>query len=103
MEGLPLPTWVGILGSGWLLASITVYLLIRGYTSGRTVPRSTLDDVIHDRNEWRSESRIKDSQIAGKDAQLAEKDRQLEYMAEVGETMKAVLTSVQRIADRERP
>lgn len=56
---------------------------------GALVPRSTHDDVIHDRNEWRAESRIKD-------AQLTEKDVQLRHLGEVGRTIEQLLGSAQR-------
>ena len=70
-------------GSGWLFVGMFVWLV---YT-GKLVPRSTHDDAIHDRNEWRSESRLKD-------AQIAEKDTQLRHMAEVGKLTESILTAV---------
>ena len=69
--------------AGWALSGFFLWLFFKG----RVVPRSTLDDVIHDRDEWRSESRIKD-------AQIAEKDQQLRQLAEVGELQKSVLLAV---------
>ena len=56
--------------------------------TGRLVPRRTHEDVIHDRDEWRSESRIKD-------AQIAEKDMQLRHMAEVGKTVEQAFRGLQ--------
>lgn len=73
---------VGI-GSGWLFVGIFVWLIFKGHI----VPRSTYDDALHDRNEWRAESRIKDSQID-------EKDTQLRAVAEVGELSKSILLAV---------
>jgi hypothetical protein len=73
------------LGSGWALVALTVVALMRG----KLVPRSSLDDAFHDRDEWRAESRIKD-------AQLAEKDVQLGHLAEVGRTTEALLAAYQR-------
>lgn len=70
-------------GGGWALAGVAVLGLI----SGRIVPRSTMQDVIHDRNEWRTESRIKD-------AQVAEKDEQLRHLAEVGRTVDAIMRAM---------
>lgn len=70
-------------GSGWTLASLFLWL----FFTGRAVPRSTMDDVIHDRDEWRSESRLKD-------AQIAEKDTQLRALSEVGELSKSILLAV---------
>ena len=58
--------------------------------SGRLVPRREVERVEHDRDEWRAESRIKDSQIA-------EKDAQLKHMGEVGRQMRRVLTAVQQL------
>lgn len=73
--------------AGWLLVAVFVVGLLRG----RLVPRSVLDDAIHDRDEWRAESRVKDQQ-------LAEQASQLGHLAEVGETQKAVLGALSRIA-----
>ncbi len=74
-------------GATWGLVSLFVWLI---YT-GRLVPRSTLEDAHHDATEWRTESRIKD-------AQLAEKDRQLTHMTEVGRTVDSIMRSIQRNA-----
>lgn len=79
---------VVVLG-GWLLAT------------GRLYTRGQMHDVQHDRDEWRAEGRLKDAQMAEKDKQLAEKDRQLTYLREVGETSKAVLSALQRLASGE--
>lgn len=73
---------VGV-GSGWLFVGIGVWLIFKGHL----VPRSTYDDALHDRNEWRSESRLKD-------AQISEKDTQLRHMAEVGKLTESILTAV---------
>lgn len=73
---------VGV-GSGWLFAGVAVYLVYKGLL----VPRSTLDDAIHDRNEWRTESRLKD-------AQIDEKDTQLRSLAEVGRLQESILLAV---------
>lgn len=91
IEGLPWGAWLGISGTGWGLAATFMWLVYRG----QLVPRSTLDDTAHDRNEWRAEGRIKDQQIL-------EKDTQLRYMAEVGETVKALVGAVQRLTDKDR-
>lgn len=76
--------------AGWLLVAMFVTLMWKG----KIVPKSTMDEVTHDRNEWRTESRIKD-------AQLAEKDKQLGHLSEVGETQKAVLTALGRLQGQE--
>ena len=41
------------------LAGIAVLLVLTGYL----IPKRTHDEAIHDRDEWRSESRVKDQQI----------------------------------------
>lgn len=89
IEGLPWQALTAASG-GWALLGIAVFGLIRG----NLVPRRTHEDVIHDRDQWRAESRIKD-------AQIAEKDQQLRHLAEVGETQKAVLSAVARLAGQE--
>ena len=76
-----------VASGGWLLVGMFVIAMWRG----KVVPRSSLDDAIHDRDEWRAESRIKDTQLATKDEQLG-------HMREVGETQKALLTSIERLA-----
>lgn len=77
--------------AGWLL----VVVFVTAMWKGKVVPRQSLDDALHDRNEWRAESRLKDQQIA-------EKDQQLRHLAEVGETQKAVLLSLSKLADKEQ-
>jgi len=79
-----------VASAGWLLVAAFVTAIIKG----ALVPRSALDDVMHDRAEWRTESRIKDQQIQ-------EKDEQLKHLAEVGETQKAVLSSLARLTGQE--
>lgn len=70
---------VGV-GSGWAVVAVGVVYILRG----KLVPRATLDDAIHDRDEWRTESRLKD-------AQIAEKDEQLRHMGEVGRNVLAIM------------
>jgi flagellar biosynthesis/type III secretory pathway M-ring protein FliF/YscJ len=94
IDGIGLPQ-VG-LGSGWALVAIFVVLIYRG----ALVPRRTYDDVAHDRDEWRAESRIKDAQNAEKDSQLAEKDKQLGHLAEVGRNTLAIMQSIKSLAER---
>lgn len=50
-----------------------------------------LQDVAHDRDEWRTESRIKDQQID-------EQSLQLRALTEVGTTMQAVLQALHSLA-----
>ena len=42
-----------------VLAGIAVLLVLTGYL----IPKRTHDDTVHDRDEWRAESRVKDQQI----------------------------------------
>lgn len=88
VDGISLGT-VGI-GSGWALVAVCVVLIFRG----QLVPRRTYDDKVHEANEWRTESRIKDQQIVKKDEQLAEKDKQLGHLAQVGLTVEAIMRAV---------
>lgn len=90
IDGIGLPQ-VG-LGSGWAGLLVVVIFIIRG----ALVPRRSLEDVIHDRDEWRAESRIKD-------AQIAEKNEQLRHMGEVGRTVEAILGALQKNATKEAP
>jgi hypothetical protein len=41
------------------LAGLAVLLVL----TGRLIPKRTHDEVTHDRDEWRAESRVKDQQI----------------------------------------
>ena len=41
------------------IAGLAVMLVLTGYL----IPKRTHDDVTHDRDEWRAESRVKDQQI----------------------------------------
>lgn len=56
---------IGALTPAGLLA--VVILLI---AMGRLVPRRTMEDVIHDRNEWRAAQRISESARAEQDETL---------------------------------
>ncbi|WP_243061125.1 hypothetical protein [Nocardioides sp. SR21] len=81
IDGIGLPQ-VG-LGSGWAVMVLMMVFIMRG----TLVPRRTLEDALHDRDEWRAESRIKD-------AQLAEKDEQLRHMGEVGRTVDQIMRAL---------
>lgn len=72
-----------------------VVLLGAGFATGRIFTKRQYDDVIHDRDEWRAESRLRDQEIA-------EKNEQLRHMAEVGGLMKQVLAAVKH-THKERP
>ena len=81
MESLPPVVFetVGVIGLVvalfWLLAT------------GRLATRRELDKAEHDRDEWRTESRIKDQQMQVKDEQLA-------HLAEVGKTVDAIMRAL---------
>lgn len=83
VEGVP-PELLGI-GAGWLIVCIGIIALLRG----NLVPRRTLDDAIHDRDEWRAEGRIKD-------AQIAELHIQVGHLAEVGKTVEQLARGLQQ-------
>ena len=57
--------------------------------SGRLVTKRELDNIAHDRDEWRTESRIKDQQIQVKDEQLS-------HLAEVGRTVDSIVRAIKR-------
>lgn len=93
MDGVPWGQF-SVAAGGWVLFSALAMLVVRSMVRGTIVPRSSLDDALHDRDQWRAESRIKDSQIATKDQQLT-------HLAEVGETQKAILKSLGSPASQE--
>lgn len=76
-------------GAGWALLGVVVLAIIRG----ALVPRRTYDDKAHEASEWRAEARIKDQQIAVMGEQLG-------HLAEVGQTVKAIMQAQQRAAAR---
>ena len=99
VDGIGLPD-VG-LGSGWAVAVVFVFFLMTGrlmtrrsYDDGLAAADREIERVEHDRQEWRTESRIKD-------AQIAEKNEQLRHMGEVGRTVEAILGALQRNASKE--
>lgn len=66
-----------------------VLLFALALATGRLFTRRQYDEVVHDRDEWRAESRLKD-------AQLAEKDTQLGHLAEVGKTVEQLARGLQQ-------
>lgn len=92
IEGLPWPVWTGVLGASVSLNILCVVLIFRG----RMYPGRMYDDKVHEANEWRAESRLKD-------AQIAEKDEQLRHLAVVGSTVNAVMRAIQRGPSEEVP
>lgn len=102
------------LGTGWLVALWFVVSLLRGKLMTesshlREVGRlesdhaREVDRVDHDRQEWRTESRIKDAQLAEKDIQIGERDKQLSAMESLGRTVESVMTAVRQIAGGDSP
>ena len=69
----------------------------------RRRPRPWLDrhstggnDIRHDRDEWRAESRLKD-------AQIVEQNKQLDHLEAVGHAVDAVMRAIQKGAAPEVP
>lgn len=104
VDGIGLPQ-VG-LGLGWAVAFLFTVAVLRG----GLIPRQThldavrahekaLEDMAHDRDEWRAESRIKDAQLVEKDDQIGEKDKQLGHLAEVGRNVLAILGALRTNAE----
>ena len=83
IDGIPLNVLNGIGVVG--ICVLILLALARGWlVTGRE-----LANVVHDRDEWRTESRIKDQQIA-------EQAAQLEHLAEVGRTVEQLARGLQR-------
>lgn len=85
-------------GTGWLL-------LVIGLVTGRLIPKwahderlnairevyqRQVDEIAHDRQEWRAESRIKDAVVS----ELQDSNRQL--VNEVGGTVVEILNAVKK-------
>lgn len=85
IDGIPLSvlTPSALLGIGVLLI-----------LTGKLIPRRTYDDKVHEADEWRTESRIKDQQLAERDLQLREKDLQLRHLSEVGKTVDQIMRAI---------
>lgn len=86
LPGAALANGIGVVGVivifGWMLAT------------GRLYTSRQYDDVIHDRDEWRAESRLKD-------AQIVEKDTQLRHLAEVGRVVRNIMAALQTRSNEE--
>ena len=85
MESIPWPQ-VGI-GSGWALVVFVLVLFFRG----KIWTDAAYQQKVHEANEWRTESRIKDQQIR-------EQEIQLGHLSEVGKTVDAIMRSIHRNA-----
>lgn len=83
-DGIPIDLGgIGVVGVililGWMLAT------------GRLYTRGQYEQTVHDRDEWRGESRIKDQQIL-------ERDEQLRHLSEVGRTVEAIMRSIHTLS-----
>lgn len=110
IDGVGLPE-VG-LSTGWVLMFFAAIQFVRGkiltigtheeavkamraaFDASLAAKDREMERVDHDRQEWRTESRIKDAQLAEKDAQLAEQAKQISAMAELGRTLEATLAAI---------
>lgn len=103
VEGIAVVPTVG-LGAGWAL-------LLVGLTSGRLMTRGAheeqmnavrdtyqrqVDDVIHDRGEWKTQSRITDTTVV----ELLDQQRGL--LTSVANTVAAVMEAIKSNADETR-
>lgn len=50
-------------GSGWAIVCLLVIWLYRALSTGKLATRHELERIEHDRDEWRTESRLKDQTI----------------------------------------
>ena len=89
IDGVP-PELLGI-GAGWLIVGLVVIAIMRG----NLVPRRTVDDVIHDRDEWRAAHRISE-------AARVEGASQVEELLEHARTTDAFIRSLPH-PTREKP
>lgn len=110
VDGLGVPE-VG-LGTGWIGLVFMAVLFARGkvltekdhlermailttaHEAAIAAKDREIDRIDHDRQEWRTESRIKDAQHAELSSQLAEKDKQLSAVGEIARTVDSVLTAI---------
>lgn len=99
-------------GTGWVIAVLGTIWTFRAFLRGDIVSRKQhereiaqkdeeIERQIHEKNEWRTEGRIKDQQIHVKDEQLRERDKQIQAVSSVGRSVEAVMSAVQQLA-RER-
>lgn len=105
VDGVPVP---GVLTDPWAYIAAgaigVILLALRQIATGKWYHHTTVERELaaaneaveraeHDRDEWRAESRIKDTVIA-------DQGEQLRHAAEVGELMKAMVTEVRALAHR---
>lgn len=84
---LPWPAITAATG-GWVLLGFVVITIIRAYTRGDIVPRRTHDDIIHDRDEWRTAHRISETA-------RVEGDVQRTHLAESARTLNQLMSEMQ--------
>lgn len=97
---------VGMLDGLGVVSLVAVFGLLlavgRLYTKGQVdrmekAANAAIEKAEHDRDEWRAESRIKDTQLSAKDAQITEKDKQLRAMGEVADLQHDVLSALKAL------
>lgn len=81
---------------GTLTPAGLLFIIVLLIASGRLVPRRTMEDAIHDRNEWRTAHRISEQSRAEQSAMIAE-------LLEHARTTDAYIRSVSTAAARIRP
>lgn len=106
VDGVAVAPTVG-LSLGWVVSSAFVYALLSGKLMTRsaheeqmTVAKDTyqrqVDDIAHDRTEWRTEGRIKDAQYE------TGVTRNHELLTEVAQTVLATFEAMKASADASR-
>ena len=89
MSALP---WDAIgIGSGWALVALFVVLIYRG----KLIPRSSYDDQVHEKNEARTESRLR----AQENLALTEQNNTL--LHEIAPTLTHFLQDMRETARKE--
>ena len=89
MDGIPVASLldgVGVVG--------IIVLVGLGFASGRLYTKRQYDDVIHDRDEWRAEGRLKDQLIT----ELVEQNNIL--LRDIAPAMTAYMAALERAGER---
>jgi hypothetical protein len=81
---------------GQLTPAGLLFIIILLIASGRLVPRRTMEDVIHDRNEWRTAHRISEQS-------RAEQNEMVKELLEHARTTDAFIRSIQSVAQHRPP
>lgn len=92
------PAWDAILRTLGVPGALTVSLLLvfRAVYTGALVPRSTYDDLLKDRDEWRRAHELSEERRRAQDAQV-------EDLLELAKTSNAILTAWQRVKQETAP